>query len=74
MPDITMCLNEECDKKEKCYRFKSNPSYRQSYCMFNFKENNYGCFWEYIEKIIVLPSKEQNVQVNFKINSDKEDK
>ena len=32
MPDISMCENEACDMKEKCYRFMAEPNpYRQSY-------------------------------------------
>lgn len=37
MPDITMCLNKECTKKETCYRFIAKPSPWQSYCMFEFE-------------------------------------
>ena len=37
MPDISMCKNVECPKKEKCYRFMANPDpYRQAYSNFNF--------------------------------------
>jgi hypothetical protein len=45
MPDITMCKNEQCAEKEKCYRYKATPNeYWQSYS--DFKEicnsgNNY---------------------------------
>ena len=32
MVDITMCKNEECSKKETCYRYKAPTcEYRQSY-------------------------------------------
>ncbi len=32
MPDITMCEGKDCPLKEKCHRFKAEPSkYRQSY-------------------------------------------
>lgn len=48
MPDIAMCTNKECPKRNKCYRYiaKSEP-YFQAYC--NFKPNKKGeCeyFWE----------------------------
>lgn len=32
MPDIAMCMNQECPLRERCYRFKAEPNpYRQSY-------------------------------------------
>ena len=31
MPDITMCKDNKCPKKETCYRFKAAPSHYQSY-------------------------------------------
>ena len=35
MPDIAMCLNEECPRKAECYRYMARPSeYRQSYMAF----------------------------------------
>lgn len=38
MPDITMCRNEDCPLKERCYRFKAKPSpYGQSYTNFKFE-------------------------------------
>jgi hypothetical protein len=41
MPDISMCMNEECPLKEECYRFTVQPNkYRQSYG--NFKPNEEG--------------------------------
>lgn len=44
MPDITMCLNKKCSKKNKCYRFLAKPSQVQSYSDFKFKLDN--CFLE----------------------------
>jgi hypothetical protein len=44
--DITKCSGENCDKKEKCYRFLAKDSeYRQSYLVI---ENVKECreFWE----------------------------
>lgn len=41
MPDIAMCLNEECPLKETCYRFTATPSeYWQSYMDFKYED---GC-------------------------------
>lgn len=31
MADITMCLAEKCQKKDKCYRCTAVPSYHQSW-------------------------------------------
>lgn len=47
MPDISMCSNHGCSKKENCYRYKAKPSYYQSYA--SFKEDEEGeCdgFWK----------------------------
>ena len=39
MPDIAMCNNKLCSKKETCYRYMATPNpYRQSYGMFNEKD------------------------------------
>ena len=33
MADITMCKDEECGRKDRCYRYTAKPNeYRQSYC------------------------------------------
>ena len=48
MPDISMCANEECPLKEKCYRYTSEPDkYLQSYGDFKPDENG-ECeyFWD----------------------------
>jgi len=35
MPDISMCLNETCLIKDRCYRYTATPnSHRQSYSNF----------------------------------------
>ena len=34
MPDISLCQNEECYRKDTCYRYIAEPSYRQSYGNF----------------------------------------
>lgn len=31
MPDICMCVGNECPLKENCYRFTAEPSYMQAY-------------------------------------------
>jgi len=35
MPDISMCENRKCPKRNKCYRFRAVPDIGQSYCTFN---------------------------------------
>ncbi len=40
MPDITMCLNEKCIKKQYCYRFTATPKeFWQSIHVFEPKNN-----------------------------------
>lgn len=31
MPDITMCSNNKCPIRDKCYRYLAKPSERQAY-------------------------------------------
>lgn len=56
MPDISMCIGNDCTKKEKCYRFKAKPcEYAQSYFCdppFEIKDGVLECgyFWP-IEKL-----------------------
>ena len=48
MPDITMCWNNKCKKKNKCYRHTAKPEdLLQSYAVFN-PENSGNCkeFWD----------------------------
>ena len=35
MPDITMCVNETCPLRERCYRFRATPSEMQSFTKFS---------------------------------------
>lgn len=48
MPDISMCANEACPLKNKCYRYTATPTmYRQAYA--DFAPDDKGeCdyFWE----------------------------
>ena len=44
MPDIAMCKNEECPKKETCYRYKATPCCYQTYSNFKY-EKDIGCKW-----------------------------
>jgi hypothetical protein len=49
MPDIAMCLNNECKFKKDCYRFTAKPSeFMQAYGDFNCKDKTSidTFFWE----------------------------
>jgi len=37
MPDISMCQNETCPLRDKCFRFMATPSRYQSYSMFEWE-------------------------------------
>lgn len=49
MADITMCLAEKCERKDRCYRSTAVPGYYQSWSdLKNFcnKDNHYKFFIE----------------------------
>jgi len=48
MADITMCQNEDCPSKEKCFRYTALPSKHQSYAVFTVPEGKDKC--EYFMK------------------------
>jgi hypothetical protein len=39
MPDITMCVNSTCPKREQCYRYMAEPGWRQAFAMFTPDED-----------------------------------
>lgn len=43
MPDISMCRNEQCLAKEKCYRYMAKPSQRQAYMDFRPTDDGDEC-------------------------------
>ncbi len=43
MPDISMCMNKECKKRKKCYRFMAIPCEYQSYATFKCKKSTINC-------------------------------
>ena len=44
MPDITMCQNQSCGKKDQCYLYRAIPSqYRQSYFNGNPNKEDGSC-------------------------------
>jgi len=38
MAYITMCRDDDCEKCNKCYRYKAIPSKYQSYAIFGYDE------------------------------------
>jgi len=47
MSDITMCQNEDCPSKEKCFRYTAKALKYQSYAVFAVPEGEKKCefFW-----------------------------
>ena len=47
MPDISMCQNEECPLRKKCYRYTATPNeHLQAYGWFKpDKEGKCEAFW-----------------------------
>ena len=52
MSDISMCLNKQCEKREKCHRFTARTNAtRQSYAKFKHDERGEcGGFWSNEER------------------------
>lgn len=48
MPDISMCLNDECKFKKDCYRFTAKPGeFMQTYSLFKCKDKGKeSYFWD----------------------------
>ncbi len=45
MPDISMCKNEECPLKMKCYRHQAIPFKFQIYTSYKFEDGKCDSFW-----------------------------
>lgn len=44
MPDIAMCLDYNCSKRQKCYRYVTRPTPdRQTYADFKEEKEGEGC-------------------------------
>ena len=43
MPDITMCRNQLCPDKEKCFRWSAEPSPWQAYAAFEGPRGDKKC-------------------------------
>lgn len=46
MPDIAMCMNENCPKSRTCYRFLATPDSRQTYIQPEFTKAGCDLYWE----------------------------
>jgi hypothetical protein len=47
MPDISMCMGNDCPLKESCYRYKAEPCDYQSYFMESpYKNEKCDHYWE----------------------------
>lgn len=53
MPDITMCMKEDCPKKHTCYRQTAKPDILQSYSYFEecTKELGYPEYWGPLQEV-----------------------
>jgi hypothetical protein len=43
MPDITMCEDNECEQKDKCWRFTAKPNYHQYFFTDKVKTDKNVC-------------------------------
>jgi hypothetical protein len=53
MPDITMCKDETCSKKDKCFRYIAEPNPdRQSYFTVIVRDvqSDYCDYYKYVER------------------------
>ena len=46
MPDITMCKNEACTKKDTCYRYMAIPDPIWQAYFFGVDEDSCGSYWK----------------------------
>ena len=45
MPDITMCINEDCPVKMTCHRYTATRSVPQSFALFKWDDTGCDHFW-----------------------------
>ena len=44
VPDLAMCLDDDCPRAKECYRHEAVPSgLRQAFANFNYDPPDYGC-------------------------------
>ena len=79
MPDITMCINDFCPLRSKCYRYRAVPDdLRQSFSKFKPQDKPFGgygdkvleCdyFWEIERGRMVIDA--EDVDKRYKRSSD----
>lgn len=78
MPDISMCKNETCPSRFKCYRYQATPSkYLQCYASFAPKDGEDKCdyFWatdrEFVNAGMSIEEYFLNIEENGKIYNKK---
>lgn len=49
MPDISMCLSDNCPMRDSCYRAQAKSSQYQSWCNFEYTCNEESGFCDYIK-------------------------
>jgi hypothetical protein len=63
MPDITMCMGNDCPIKETCYRYKAKPNDYQSYFMeAPYKNEECEHYWQMEEVSSNTTKKVQKVK------------
>jgi hypothetical protein len=55
MPDISMCMGKNCERKETCYRYKAYPSpHWQAYGDFDSGDvSKCGYYWKVTNEPVV---------------------
>lgn len=49
IPDISMCLSDNCPMRDSCYRVQAKPGQYQSWCNFEYTCNEDNGFCDYIK-------------------------
>lgn len=62
MPDITMCLSNDCDRYLTCYRAQAKPNKLQSYSNFSTYCNRRSGFCEYISMKMSLDNEYKRLE------------
>jgi hypothetical protein len=61
MADITMCDNQKCEIRGKCYRAKAEPSEYQSWAIFGNRVDEFGQCENFVEFVMHDRSAEKAV-------------
>lgn len=71
MPDISLCKNNQCPSKTKCFRYMAEPKqYKQSYAYFTLDMNDKCSSYIDASKYphFKMRSKHENIHSNSKRN------